>query len=121
MGSHMRVLRETRDFHVYEEYEKTQKFCPDCGRQEVWAQSSMRSHYLCAACACAFRRSITPPPGFFGNVNDETGDEIDKAIAAQLLTGKIAEPTKPSHDEWLETDEAQERLAYEIYNTDFSD
>lgn len=61
------------EVHAYQEtWDKTACFCPHCGKQEVWRETSPGDYYvgprnLCVACSHGFY--IPEPP------NDQTKDE----------------------------------------------
>lgn len=52
----MKVLNEYPNSHHYwEDFEKTDLFCPACGKQEVWEEQGAGDYYLgpdfiCTAC-----------------------------------------------------------------------
>ena len=51
----MKVLNEFPNHHYFDEYEKCDLFCPNCGIKEVWQEQSSGDYYvgedfICVAC-----------------------------------------------------------------------
>lgn len=86
----VKVLNEYPTHHYFNEYEKTELFCPHCGKQEVWEEQSPGDYYcgpdfICTSCAHNF--SIQGPLEMFAR------NQIKQL--EQLRTGVTFEPTTP--------------------------
>ena len=84
----MKILNEYPGSHHYwEEFNKTEIYCPSCGQTEVWSASYgdyyVGEQHLCVACSHAF---TIQQSGTAKNIND-----LGKL--AQLRQGKTFEPT----------------------------
>lgn len=86
----MRVIKEYRDSHHYvSEWEKTELFCPKCGKQEVWNEHGPGdfydgTEYMCAVCGTSASLDLIHEP-----------DEDSLKIKEQLASGKTATPKTP--------------------------
>lgn len=86
----MKILNEYPGGHHYwEEYLRVDYFCPNCGKQEMWADESPGDYYcgsgtLCIACGFETMMQGGPYP---------LKDANDISILEQLRTGITKEPT----------------------------
>lgn len=84
----MRVLLEFKNSHHYfEEYEKSDLYCPNCGENEVWEEMGDGDYYVgndhaCVGCGFIF----TMPTG---RIASDAWAEIPK----QLKSGVTNTPT----------------------------
>lgn len=79
-------LQGKNGHHYIENYEKTDLFCPSCGKQEIWEPDGegdyyQGSTYICTAC------KTTHQLDFIG--------KADSQIVEQLKTGVMITPTTP--------------------------
>lgn len=85
----MKVLNEyPGSHHYYQNYEKTDCFCPNCGSQEVWQEQGAGDYYLgeqwlCTACSSKWTMQ---GPYTVKDIND-----MGKLV--QLRSGKTKLPT----------------------------
>jgi len=82
----VKVLNEYPTHHYMEEYCLDALYCPDCGKQQIWAEQSPGDYYcgpiyLCAACGCNF--TIQGP---HHDANDKRIDQIRSGITATPTT-----------------------------------
>jgi len=85
----MRVLLEFKTHHYWEEYEKTDYYCPNCGKRTVWENRDIGDYYegsdlVCSECNFSF----TMPSR--GILNGKYGE-----IPKQIKSGIVNKPTTP--------------------------
>lgn len=86
----MKVLNEFKTHHYVDDYEKTELFCPNCGKQEVWKNQSEGDYYdgpdfICSACGNDFT--------MHGPDRMTEKNELKKLL--QLRNGVTFEPSTP--------------------------
>lgn len=85
----MRILNEyPGKHHYFDEFEKTEYFCPQCGAKEVWQEQGAGDYYvgedwICTACSSIWKMI---GPSKITEIND-------MGKIAQLRQGKTFEPT----------------------------
>lgn len=86
----MKVLLEfNKRHHYFEEYYKTERYCPNCGKQEVWDSLGEGDYYqgTTSYCtACSFGCCLLGGPG-------PTEDPAYLKVIEQLKTGSTHVPT----------------------------
>ena len=79
----MKVLLEFKNSHHYfQEYEKSELYCPNCGKKEVWEEQGFGDYYkgnkyVCTDCGFMF----TMPSG---NIRDDEWGEIPKQLKSRI-------------------------------------
>ncbi len=86
----MKVLNEYPNSHYYwEDYRKTDCFCPLCGQKEVWTNHGPGDYYLGRDSLCASCNAIL----HLDNCDDAPNSPNVQGILKQLREGVTAEPT----------------------------
>jgi hypothetical protein len=88
----MKVLNEYPNSHHYwDEYIKTELFCPNCGKQCIWSETGAGDYYVgsdfvCIECGNFFYMldSGTKPQG-----------ENEENKIKQIISGVTSEPSTP--------------------------
>lgn len=89
----MKVLLEfSGSHHYWENYEKTDWFCPHCGKQEMWDSTGSGDYYTgttsyCTACNFSSQLLGGPVlethPAYLGII-----DQLKSGVAREPTTGK---------------------------------
>ena len=84
----MKVCNEYINHHYIEEYNRSDYFCPKCGRTELWKEEgsgdcSLGSGYLCLKCKLHFY------------LVDNHGLSDKDSVIEQLKTGITKQPQTP--------------------------
>lgn len=85
----MKVLLEFPTHHYWREVDKTNYFCPSCGKKNVWIEAGMGDYYCgpshwCVVCGIEFSLPNLSQPS-----------DQDKMIVEQIRLGKTLEAKTP--------------------------
>lgn len=84
----MKIINEYPTHHYVRNWEKTEWFCPECGKPAVWQEQGGGDYYVGCELIC-----VHCGVGFY--MPDETHD-AKSDILEQLRSGVTATPTTPS-------------------------
>ncbi len=81
----MKILQEYKTHHYFSNYDKSEFFCPNCGKKEVWEEQGAGDYYVGVNFTCISCKHEFNLPFFRLLKNDN--DEMELKIIEQIKSG----------------------------------